>query len=136
MSRAASGRHTAFRRPAPSCGPKPSILDAGNASRTARETLLLVIDRATAADQQQAARAEADRDPAAARERYDRVMQDTAADRQEAQEEYERQIADIDKKYDDLGMDSRVHGTPVVCPTALAAAPATAAAPVTPAAVS
>lgn len=46
LPRTPDERHTASRRLAPSCCPKPSTFDAGSTSRTARETLLLVIDRA------------------------------------------------------------------------------------------
>ncbi|MEU1695059.1 AAWKG family protein, partial [Streptomyces hirsutus] len=66
-------------------------------------------DRTVAeADQRQrAARAEADRDLAQAREQYDRAMDDAAAARQEAQEEYESRIAGIDGRYEELGLDRR-----------------------------
>ncbi|MFD4376813.1 DUF6082 family protein [Streptomyces sp. NPDC058486] len=46
MSRAPDERHTASCQSAPSCCPKPSKSDAGSASRTAREALLFVINRA------------------------------------------------------------------------------------------
>ncbi|MFI8093614.1 AAWKG family protein [Streptomyces sp. NPDC086080] len=62
---------------------------------------------AEAGQRQQAARAEADRDLTQAREQYDRAMDDAAAARQEAREEYESRIAGIDGRHEELGLDRR-----------------------------